>query len=148
MIVAPLLLEIIAVPYICKYYTEPIPDIRPLLCFLNFVTGMVKSILSHVTPMFYLLLSLYLIIWPPTSSQLSRSNSQSFPPTPALQQESYLLSTLSKKWLGGWIITVNTIHIQRVAYLFSKGLCFKYHRIYSCSLKPFILSHITYDKKG
>ena len=28
------------------------------------------------------------------------------------QQESYLLSTLSKKWLDGWIITVNTIYIQ------------------------------------
>ena len=145
MIVAPLLLWIIAVPYICKYYTEPLPNLSPIHCFLNFITGVVNSILSHITPIFYPLLSLYLIIWPPTSSHFSRSNSQSFPAHP--KQESYLLSTLSKKWLGGWIITVNTTYIQSISYLFSKGWCFKYDIIHSSCLKPFRLPPTTYHKK-
>ena len=134
-----------AVPYICKYYTEPLPDLSPLHCFLNFITGVVNSILSHITPIFYTLLSLYLIMWPPRSSQLSRSNSQSFSPL-LPQQVSYVLSTLSKKWLGGWIITVNTTY-SRISYLFSKGWFFKYHRIHSCCLKPFHLPPTTYHKK-
>ena len=143
MIVAPLLMQITAFSYICRYYTELLPDLSPLHCFLNFITGVVNSILSHIIHIFYPLLWLYLIIWPPTSSQLSRSNSQSFPH----QYESYLLSTLSKKWLGGWIIVVNTIHIQRISYLFSKGWYFKYHIIQSCCLKPFRLPPTTYHKK-
>ena len=36
------------------------------------------------------------------------------PPPP--QQESYLLSTLSKEWLAGWNIMINTIHIPRISY--------------------------------
>ena len=143
MTVAPLLLSIIAVPYICKCYTEPLPDLSPLHCFLSFITVVVNSILSHTTPIFYPLLPLYLIIWPPTSSQLSRSNSQSFPG----KQESYLFSTLSKNWLGGWIIMVHTIHIQRIPYLFSTGWYFKYHRIHSCCLKPFCLLPPNENKK-
>ena len=115
----------------------------PLHCFLNFITVVVNSILSHITPIFYLLLSLYLIIWPSTSSLLSRSNSGSF----LTQQESYLFSTLSKKWLVGWIITVNTIHIQRISHLFSKGRYFKYHRIHSSYLKTFPIPPTTYHKK-
>ena len=57
----------------------PLPDLSSLPCFLNFTTVVVNSILSHTTPIFYPLLSLYLIIWPPTSSLLSRSKSQYFP---------------------------------------------------------------------
>ena len=135
MIVAPLLLKIIAVPYIYKYYTEPLSDLSPLHCFLNFITGMVHSILSHITPIFYPLLSLYLVIWPPTRSMLSRSNSQSSPG----QQESYLLYTLSKKWLVGWNITVNTMLIQRISYLFSTCWYFKSHKILFHCLNPFCL---------
>ena len=46
----------------CKYYTELLSDLIPLHCFLNFIPGVVNSILSHITPIFYTLLSLYLII--------------------------------------------------------------------------------------
>ena len=42
---------------------------------------------------------------------------------------------------------VNTIYIQRISYLFSKGWYFKYHLIYSCSLKPFCLPPTSYHKK-
>ena len=62
MIDAPLLLKIIADPYICIYYTEALPDLSTLHCFLNFIIGVVKSILSHIIPIFYPLLSLYLTI--------------------------------------------------------------------------------------
>ena len=103
------------------------------------------TILSHTTLIFYPLLSLYIIISPPTNSLLSRSNSQSFPTL--LYQESYLLSTLSKKWLVGWNITVNTIHTQRISYLFSTGWHFKYHRIHSRCIKPLCLPPPTAHKK-
>ena len=42
---------------------------------------------------------------------------------------------------------VNTIRIQRISYLFSKGWHFKYDRMHSCSLKPFHLPPPTYHKK-
>ena len=87
MIVAPLLLQIIVVPYNCKYYTAALSDLISLHCFRNFNSVGVNSIISNTTPIFYPLLSLYLIIWPPISSLLSRSNSQ--PLAPAQQ---YLIS--------------------------------------------------------
>ena len=79
MIVTPLLLQIIVVPYNCKYYTAALSDLISLHCFRNVHTIVVNSILSHTTAIFYPLLSFYLINWSPTSSLLSRSNSQSFP---------------------------------------------------------------------
>ena len=42
---------------------------------------------------------------------------------------------------------VNTIHIQRISYLFSKGWYFKYHIIHSCCLKTLHLPPTTYHKK-
>ena len=67
------------VPCNCKYYTAALSDLISLHCFRNVNTIVVNSILSHTTAIFYPLLSFYLINWSPTSSLLSRSNSQSFP---------------------------------------------------------------------
>ena len=55
MIVAPLLLEIIAVPYNCKYYTAPLLDLSSLHCFLNLITG----VLNLFSPTLHLFSTLY-----------------------------------------------------------------------------------------
>ena len=125
---------------------DPAPtNLSPLHCFLDFITGVVYSIPWHITPIFYPLLSFYLIIWPPQPHSFLDPADNPSPSPP--QQESYYLSTLFKKWLGGWIFTVNSIYIQRLSYLFSKGWYFKYHIIHSCSLKPFCLPPTAYHKK-